>query len=243
MNSENQALDICKDAQTAALTTEEIIPRNSLQFMDRETGKVDDTNIEATDNANPVVLADCPAGRQDKEGLFSQNNNGTAVAPVPNISANQNSSVLEMQGSRFSLRNATDDEDMDIGVDLSLDESGVLEPDPAAVQEDRVSGCASAKSTSDTDKDSGKLVEAGADGMHLSFTSTELPSPVQEAGEAVHKPGTKRVTFPSDEDIVSGSVEPKDPWRHGRFCFFVLHNTPLCFASHAVMEFRTSCGL
>lgn len=29
------------------------------------------------------------------------------------------------------------------------------------------------------------------------------------------RPGAKRVTFPSDEDIVSGAVEPKDPWRHG----------------------------
>ncbi|NWT83795.1 PPR37 phosphatase, partial [Lanius ludovicianus] len=28
--------------------------------------------------------------------------------------------------------------------------------------------------------------------------------------------GAKRVTFPSDEDIVSGAVEPKDPWRHAR---------------------------
>nr|XP_014425238.1 protein phosphatase 1 regulatory subunit 37 [Pelodiscus sinensis] len=30
------------------------------------------------------------------------------------------------------------------------------------------------------------------------------------------KNGAKRVTFPSDEDIVSGSVEPKDPWRHAQ---------------------------
>ncbi|XP_070620771.1 protein phosphatase 1 regulatory subunit 37 [Erythrolamprus reginae] len=30
------------------------------------------------------------------------------------------------------------------------------------------------------------------------------------------KPGAKRVTFPSDEDIVSGAVEPKDPWRHAQ---------------------------
>uniref|UniRef100_A0A8C9G173 Protein phosphatase 1 regulatory subunit 37 n=1 Tax=Pavo cristatus TaxID=9049 RepID=A0A8C9G173_PAVCR len=28
--------------------------------------------------------------------------------------------------------------------------------------------------------------------------------------------GAKRVTFPSDEDIVSGAVEPKDPWRHAQ---------------------------
>uniref|UniRef100_A0A670ISX8 Protein phosphatase 1 regulatory subunit 37 n=1 Tax=Podarcis muralis TaxID=64176 RepID=A0A670ISX8_PODMU len=30
------------------------------------------------------------------------------------------------------------------------------------------------------------------------------------------KPGVKHVTFPSDEDIVSGAVEPKDPWRHAQ---------------------------
>ncbi|KAK2512592.1 Ppp1r37 [Columba livia] len=30
------------------------------------------------------------------------------------------------------------------------------------------------------------------------------------------RPGAKRVTFPSDEDIVSGAVEPKDPWRHAQ---------------------------
>ncbi|KAG8143530.1 hypothetical protein E2320_000781 [Naja naja] len=30
------------------------------------------------------------------------------------------------------------------------------------------------------------------------------------------KLGAKHVTFPSDEDIVSGAVEPKDPWRHDR---------------------------
>lgn len=30
------------------------------------------------------------------------------------------------------------------------------------------------------------------------------------------KAAAKRVTFPSDEDIVSGAVEPKDPWRHAQ---------------------------
>lgn len=38
-------------------------------------------------------------------------------------------------------------------------------------------------------------------------------SPSVEDGKL--KPGAKHVTFPSDEDIVSGAVEPKDPWRHG----------------------------
>uniref|UniRef100_A0A674A459 Protein phosphatase 1 regulatory subunit 37 n=1 Tax=Salmo trutta TaxID=8032 RepID=A0A674A459_SALTR len=40
-------------------------------------------------------------------------------------------------------------------------------------------------------------------------------SPAQDEGDDKHKNG-KRVTFPSDEDIVSGAVEPKDPWRHAQ---------------------------
>ncbi|CAM5130118.1 unnamed protein product [Natator depressus] len=39
-------------------------------------------------------------------------------------------------------------------------------------------------------------------------------SPPSEDGKLKH--GAKRVTFPSDEDIVSGSLEPKDPWRHAQ---------------------------
>ncbi|TRZ05341.1 hypothetical protein HGM15179_021766, partial [Zosterops borbonicus] len=43
------------------------------------------------------------------------------------------------------------------------------------------------------------------------------PSPATTAspGDGRGRPAAKRVTFPSDEDIVSGAVEPKDPWRHG----------------------------
>ncbi|XP_038642165.1 uncharacterized protein LOC119957988 [Scyliorhinus canicula] len=52
-------------------------------------------------------------------------------------------------------------------------------------------------------------------------------SPPDQAGESTSlspspsldsriKQGVKRVTFPSDEAIVSGAVEPKDPWRHAQ---------------------------
>ncbi|NXL54470.1 PPR37 phosphatase, partial [Podilymbus podiceps] len=52
----------------------------------------------------------------------------------------------------------------------------------------------------------------------------EAPPPAEasppEAGRGTEdgrlRPGAKRVTFPSDEDIVSGAVEPKDPWRHAQ---------------------------
>lgn len=36
----------------------------------------------------------------------------------------------------------------------------------------------------------------------------------EENGRGKH--GPKRVTFPSDDDIVSGALEPKDPWRHAQ---------------------------
>ncbi|XP_023441991.2 protein phosphatase 1 regulatory subunit 37 [Dasypus novemcinctus] len=42
------------------------------------------------------------------------------------------------------------------------------------------------------------------------------PSPASPAVDGRLKAAAKRVTFPSDEDIVSGAVEPKDPWRHAR---------------------------
>uniref|UniRef100_A0A8C5EUT7 Protein phosphatase 1 regulatory subunit 37 n=1 Tax=Gouania willdenowi TaxID=441366 RepID=A0A8C5EUT7_GOUWI len=40
------------------------------------------------------------------------------------------------------------------------------------------------------------------------------PSVLEEDDK--HKANGKRVTFPSDDDIVSGAVEPKDPWRHAQ---------------------------
>ncbi|KAK1154545.1 protein phosphatase 1 regulatory subunit 37-like [Acipenser oxyrinchus oxyrinchus] len=40
------------------------------------------------------------------------------------------------------------------------------------------------------------------------------PSPPEDSEHL--KPGGKRVTFPCDEDIISGAVEPKDPWRHAQ---------------------------
>uniref|UniRef100_A0A8C5WEN9 Protein phosphatase 1 regulatory subunit 37 n=1 Tax=Leptobrachium leishanense TaxID=445787 RepID=A0A8C5WEN9_9ANUR len=39
-------------------------------------------------------------------------------------------------------------------------------------------------------------------------------APAEDNGRS--KLGPKRVTFPSDDDIVSGALEPKDPWRHAQ---------------------------
>ncbi|XP_056652339.1 protein phosphatase 1 regulatory subunit 37 [Monodelphis domestica] len=64
-------------------------------------------------------------------------------------------------------------------------------------------------------------VGAEAAGAALGPVDEEAPVPEQApsgAGDAaaVLKAAAKRVTFPSDEDIVSGAVEPKDPWRHAQ---------------------------
>ncbi|XP_066494863.1 protein phosphatase 1 regulatory subunit 37 [Tiliqua scincoides] len=56
--------------------------------------------------------------------------------------------------------------------------------------------------------------------LGLEATSRENPGDNQSgqvsAEDGKLKPGAKHVTFPSDEDIVSGAVEPKDPWRHAQ---------------------------
>ncbi|XP_016068039.1 PREDICTED: protein phosphatase 1 regulatory subunit 37, partial [Miniopterus natalensis] len=44
----------------------------------------------------------------------------------------------------------------------------------------------------------------------------QSPSPASSPADGRLKAAAKRVTFPSDEDIVSGAVEPKDPWRHAQ---------------------------
>ncbi|XP_036295305.1 protein phosphatase 1 regulatory subunit 37 isoform X3 [Pipistrellus kuhlii] len=44
----------------------------------------------------------------------------------------------------------------------------------------------------------------------------QSPSPASSPTDGRLKAAAKRVTFPSDEDIVSGAVEPKDPWRHAQ---------------------------
>ena len=239
MNSEGQALDLCNantkpGIDNIAHISEEIIPRNSLHLMDGDAGKHAGDAETLGDNALTRVT-DCRVGDEDNHGkkgieeLCPQKNNGLTVAPAavyPGPDCRPNGSEQQKSSKEKSM---VDDGDMDIGVDLSLDESGVLESEPCGttLSEGSASGCTAANSlTSDTDanKDVQKPSEAG-DCMPLILTAVEAHtlSPAQEEG-AGHKHGAKRVTFPSDEEIVSGSVEPKDPWRHGRFIKYIAYH-------------------
>ncbi|XP_075692144.1 protein phosphatase 1 regulatory subunit 37 [Rhinoderma darwinii] len=54
----------------------------------------------------------------------------------------------------------------------------------------------------------------GADQGNHTKGAKEEGAPEEDNGRSKH--GPKRVTFPSDDDIVSGALEPKDPWRHAQ---------------------------
>lgn len=65
-----------------------------------------------------------------------------------------------------------------------------------------------------TDCDEGKPSTERADQGDDTKGAKEDGAPEEENGRS--KQGPKRVTFPSDDDIVSGALEPKDPWRHAQ---------------------------
>ncbi|KAF5888200.1 protein phosphatase 1 regulatory subunit 37, partial [Clarias magur] len=173
------------DARSTALISEELVLRSGVKYKDQD--------------------AEAPDSGHEKEEAPTRKNNGTVVS-VP-LHVPGESSVQDVE-SCFSTGSAVDDEDMDIGVDLSLDESGVLESDPVTVRQQSRSVASVA---SDQDSDKPLDTDPSAEAPPLSPSST--PAQHERAGP---KPGGKRVTFPSDEDIVSGSVEPKDPWRHAQ---------------------------
>lgn len=65
-----------------------------------------------------------------------------------------------------------------------------------------------------TDCDEGKPSLERADQGNDTKGAKEDGAAEEENGR--NKQGPKRVTFPSDDDIVSGALEPKDPWRHAQ---------------------------
>uniref|UniRef100_A0A8C7L4P4 Protein phosphatase 1 regulatory subunit 37 n=1 Tax=Oncorhynchus kisutch TaxID=8019 RepID=A0A8C7L4P4_ONCKI len=94
-------------------------------------------------------------------------------------------------------------------------ESEPTDQGPSLAEETFSSGTNPDSSTPDvvTDKEPDKPSEQ-EDSPPVIATGEAL-SPALDEGDDKHKNG-KRVTFPSDEDIVSGAVEPKDPWRHAQ---------------------------
>nr|Q1L994.1 RecName: Full=Protein phosphatase 1 regulatory subunit 37; AltName: Full=Leucine-rich repeat-containing protein 68 [Danio rerio]CAK04639.1 novel protein [Danio rerio] len=217
MNCEDQAVDLCKAIDLCNVSdntishptpAEEILPRDGLQLMD---GDQEEQDAAVLTRLKDVHLKD--------DALHTKNNGSIAVSADPvNGSAGdlQQSTVEEPLATKCSVGDVGDDGEMDIGVDLSLDENGVLEFEPTAQtqSEESASSCENSL-ISDT------VIELHSQ-EPLEEHSVDVPSETVPAAatpvveEAGIKHGLKRVTFPSDEDIVSGAVEPKDPWRHAQ---------------------------
>uniref|UniRef100_A0A8C7DNY5 Protein phosphatase 1 regulatory subunit 37 n=1 Tax=Oncorhynchus kisutch TaxID=8019 RepID=A0A8C7DNY5_ONCKI len=209
MNVEEQALDLCNVkmknnvGDNTTNNSEEIIPRLS-ELMDGDLCKQGIGN-EAANTSSLVKLTDNPR-RED-------NHRSKETLEIDEVNGNKNNSVPDTS-------EGDDGGDMDIGVDLSLDESGMLESEPtdqgpSLAEEASSSSTNTDSSTPDavTDKDPEKPSEQ-EDSPPVTAPG-EVISPALDEGDDKHKNG-KRVTFPSDEDIVSGAVEPKDPWRHAQ---------------------------
>ncbi|CAK6963414.1 protein phosphatase 1 regulatory subunit 37 [Scomber scombrus] len=121
--------------------------------------------------------------------------------------------------AKFVVGEGDDGGDMDIGVDLSLDESGVLEAESTNVGSLSDNTLDSKLTTQDAP--AGSVADSLSEASQTSSTEASASDqavlyPVVQEGDDKHKPSGKHVTFPTDEDIVSGAVEPKDPWRHAQ---------------------------
>lgn len=230
--------------------TEVVSPRISELMTDSNTDKQNIVPIEASETyLMPQLTDDLQAAEEDnhqaQNTLESDEVNGNkesiaqdtleVVKPTDLIFSNDkqhkdNILVEKMKDDTEPVKFAVEEDDageMDIGVDLSLDESGVLEPELTDVSSPS-DNALNSKGSMSQDHPAGSTAESLPDerqrgNTEASDTDPAGLYPLVEELDDKHKPSGKRVTFPSDEDIVSGAVEPKDPWRHGNTVYLSLH--------------------
>uniref|UniRef100_A0A7N8WIP3 Protein phosphatase 1 regulatory subunit 37 n=1 Tax=Mastacembelus armatus TaxID=205130 RepID=A0A7N8WIP3_9TELE len=205
MNIQEQCIDLCNvktksnvnEDHNTTNNTEGVIPRISELMTDSNTEKQSLVPTEAAETYLMPQLTDNLQAEED-------NHRPQDTLEIDEVNGNGGSSAQDTLAV-FVVDEGDDGGDMDIGVDLSLDETGVLEPELTNV-------VSLSDNTLDSDSTSQDVLVGSA---------SEIPDqaglyPSVEEGDDKHKPSGKRVTFPSDEDIVSGAVEPKDPWRHAQ---------------------------
>ncbi|CAM4576223.1 unnamed protein product [Leuciscus chuanchicus] len=209
MNCEEQAVDLCNAIDLCNVPDNTISP----EILPRATLDGDQGEREAAVLARLKDLHLKDDGSSELKAPHSKNNGSIAVSVDP-----FNGSADDLQQSLSKFEEApvincsvgdggdeADDGEMDIGVDLSLDENGVLELEPAA-QTQREESASSVNSQI-------SVIELHSQERRDDDVPVSATTPDEGVGI---KHGSKRVTFPSDEDIVSGAVEPKDPWRHAQ---------------------------
>ncbi|KAK7151409.1 hypothetical protein R3I94_007914 [Phoxinus phoxinus] len=203
MNCEDQAVDLCNVPDNTI--SPEILPRDTL---DGDQGERDAAVLA---RLKDIHLKD--DGPTELKAPHSKNNGSIAVSADPfNGSAGDQQQSLSpfeeppvINCSDGDGGDVADDGEMDIGVDLSLDENGVLELEPAAQTQREESASSVISQIS--------VIELHSQERRDDDVPVSATTPDEGVGI---KHGSKRVTFPSDEDIVSGAVEPKDPWRHAQ---------------------------
>uniref|UniRef100_A0A8C1SHT9 Protein phosphatase 1 regulatory subunit 37 n=1 Tax=Cyprinus carpio TaxID=7962 RepID=A0A8C1SHT9_CYPCA len=212
MNCEEQAVDLCNVSEnTTSRPADEILPRDGLLPADGGQGERDAAVLTRLKDVRPKE-----DGSSELKAVHSKNN-GSVVLSADSVNGSagdlqQNTSTSEEPpASRCSVGDGDDDGETDIGVDLILDENGVLECEPAAQtqSEESASSCENSL-TSET------VIELHSQQPPEEHREETVSTPTTPDSGAGSKHGSKRVTFPSDEDIVSGAVEPKDPWRHAQ---------------------------
>ncbi|XP_061537563.1 protein phosphatase 1 regulatory subunit 37 isoform X2 [Phycodurus eques] len=242
MNIEEQCLDLCNvktktsmdDGHhnttfgTDGVRISELIPDPD---VDGQTVVPAETMPQLADNLQVATGDNCQVKDTLKidEVNGNRQNSGHGGSPNPTDSFfpndgdhTDNAAVHETKAStdaepvKFNDPEEEDDGgEMDMGVDLSLDETGVLEAETTTVtsRSDGISEpfgqVGPAGSEAEIQSDAQKRGES-------SGTDHAVMCPTVEEGDDKHKLTGKRVTFPSDDDIVSGAVEPKDPWRHAQ---------------------------
>ncbi|KAE8295271.1 Protein phosphatase 1 regulatory subunit 37 Leucine-rich repeat-containing protein 68 [Larimichthys crocea] len=186
---------------------------DNLQAAEEDNHQAQDTlEIDEVNGNRKCSAQDIPAVVNPTDLIFSNDEQHKDDIGVEKMKEEK-----DTEPAKFVAEEGDDGGDMDIGVDLSLDESGVLEAESTNSR----SFSDNALQSASQDVPAGSTAESPSDPSQTS--STEAPAtdqaglyPSVEEGDDKQKPSGKRVTFPSDEDIVSGAVEPKDPWRHAQ---------------------------
>nr|XP_057935858.1 protein phosphatase 1 regulatory subunit 37 [Doryrhamphus excisus]XP_057935859.1 protein phosphatase 1 regulatory subunit 37 [Doryrhamphus excisus] len=232
MNIEEQRLDLCNvktknsDDHNTSINTDEVIPCISELIADTnipgETMPQLTYNIQVAEGDNHQVKDTLEIDEVNGNRQSGGQDNPSDGDHKDSAAVDKMKDPKDAEPVKYNDPAEGDDDDsgeMDMGVDLSLDESGVLEDAESTAHVTSLSD--------DILHPSGHVVPAGSvaeTGQSKQTGCVEASAaedqtvlyPAVEEGDDKHKLSGKRVTFPSDEDIVSGAVEPKDPWRHAQ---------------------------
>uniref|UniRef100_A0A8C2ZTC0 Protein phosphatase 1 regulatory subunit 37 n=1 Tax=Cyclopterus lumpus TaxID=8103 RepID=A0A8C2ZTC0_CYCLU len=187
---------------------------DNLQAAEEDNHQAQDTlEIDEVNGNRKSTAQDNPAVVNPTDLIFSNDEQHKDDIGVEKMKEDKDTAT-------FVVEEGDDGGDMDIGVDLSLDESGVLEAESTNDRSFTDNNTLDSESTAQ-DVPAGSAGESLSDAIQTSSTEAAATDqaglyPSVEHGDDKLKPSGKRVTFPSDEDIISGAVEPKDPWRHAQ---------------------------